>query len=245
MSIKKFVQKIPDFNDISASNKIDYFIYFLIFESGFEGARPKDIHKCFDDLNLVAYSNISSYLSKYAQRGKSQKYIKKKELYSLVNSTQLIIERSIKKEFEPEPSNDLFPLSIFDNTRGYLAGFAKEAACAYDYGLYNSCFFMLRKILETLIIELFERKGLETKIKNGNGGYFFLSDLINKLVSETNWHLTKITREDIPKIKKLADSSVHSKRFSAKKTDIENMKTEIRIILQELIDLIDYPTWTT
>lgn len=104
---------------------------------------------------------------------------------------------------------------------------------------------MLRKLLETLIIELFERHGLESQIKNGNGGYFFLSDLISRMVGEKSWHLTKIVREDILKVKKLADSSVHSKRFSARKTDIDNLKTEIRIILQELVNLIDYPSWSS
>lgn len=245
MELKTFIKKVNDFSELNASNQIDYFAYFLLYEKNSEGFRPKDIQGCFDELHLSPYSNIPSYLSKFSQRGKGQKFLKRKDLYFLENSTKLSIETTIQKEFIPEATNNLFPLSIFDNTRGYLIGFAKEASVAYDYSLFNCCFFMLRKILETLIIELFERHGLEANIKNANGGYLFLSDLITKLVAEKKWHLTKVVREDIPKIKKLADSSVHSKRFSAKKTDIDNIKTEIRIILQELVNHIDYPTWTS
>lgn len=245
MDIQQFVKSVPEFNSMTGGNQINYFAYFLLHEQKVEGFKAKDIQSCFDQLHLSPYSNIPSYLSKNAQRGKGQRFLKRKDLYILENSTKSEIEETIKREFQPEPSNNLFPLSIFDNTRGYLIAFAKEASIAYDYSLFNCCFFMLRKILETLIIELFERHGLEGKIKNTNGGYYFLSDLITKLIAENKWHLTKVVREDIPKIKKLADSSVHSKRFSAKKTDIDNMKTEIRIILQELVNHIDYPTWTT
>lgn len=244
MDLNDYVRKVQGFDVLTASNKIDYFVHFKIVYTDKDGIKAKDIIECFDTLNLSPYSNIPSYLIKHSQRGKNQKFIKKNDLYRLEGSYSLVLEKNIDTEFVSVPSNNLFPLSIFENTRGYLVEFASEASCSYDYSLYNSCFFMLRKLLETLIIELFERNGLEAQIKNGNGGYLFLSDLISRMVGEKSWHLTKIVREDILKVKKLADSSVHSKRFSAKRTDIDNLKTEIRIILQELVNLIDYPSWS-
>lgn len=243
MELNSFIKKIPDFGSLSSSAQIDFFVYYLIHKKELLYINQKDIQECFNLLNLVPYSNISSYLSKWAKRNKNQKFIKKKNGYVLENNTKLQIDAVIKAEIQHTPSDGLFPVSIFDNTRGYLVAFATEAASCYDYNLYNSCFFMLRKLFETLIIELFERNGLEAKIKNGSGGYLFLSDLIRIMMSEKTWHFTKIVREEIPKIKKLADSSVHSKRFSAKKSDIDNIKTDLRIIFQEFIGLIDYPTW--
>lgn len=243
MDLKSFTKKINDFPQLISANQIDYFAYFLLHEINMEGIKPKDIQSCFDELQLSPYSNIPSYLSKHSQRGKGQKFLKRKDLYFLENKTKSSIEQDVKKEFEPEPSNNLFPLSIFDNTRGYLLAFAKEASIAYDYSLYNSCFFMLRKIIETLIIDLFERHRIESKIKNSQGNYVMLSDLFTRLISENNWQLNKTVKQDIPKIKKLADSSVHNKRFQAKKPDLDNIKIEIRIIYQELVDHIDYPTW--
>lgn len=71
--------------------------------------------------------------------------------------------------------------------------------------------------------------------------YFQLSDLIKAAVSEGSWKLSKIVKENLPKIKLLADSSVHSKRFRARKTDIDPMKTDLRIVFEELITLVDYP----
>lgn len=243
MTLNNFIKKIKGFESLESSKKIDYFAYFKLFHCDNDGVKPKDITECFELLNSIPYSNISSYLNKSALRGKNQKFIKKNGLYKIESSYCSLLKQNIEIDLIPIPSNNLFPLNIFENTRGYLVEFANEASCCYDYGLYNSCFFMLRKLLETLVIELFESRKLEAQIKNGSGGYFFLSDLITKMAGEKSWHLTKIVKEDILKIKKLADSSVHSKRFSAKKTDIDNLKTEIRIILQELVNLIDYPNW--
>ena len=243
MSLSAFIKRVPGFDELTSSVKIDFFVYYILFGLKQDGVKGKDVEICFQELHLQPYSNIPAYLSNNARRSNSQKFLKRGNCYYLESSTIKRIETIVITEPILEPSDNLFPLSIFNNTRGYLVAFATEASCAYDYGLYNSCFFMLRKLMETLIIELFEKNSIDSKIKNGNGGYFFLSDLISKLTGETSWHLTKITREDLPKIKKLADSSVHSKRFAAKKTDIDNMKTEIRIIYQELVSLIDYPNW--
>ncbi|MCW2259606.1 MULTISPECIES: hypothetical protein [Sphingobacterium] len=244
MDLKSYLRKVSSFDSCSSSKKIDYFIHFLIDQRKLDGVKAKDIVECFNELSLSPYSNICSYLSKNAQRRKGQKFIKRKDLYILEAGYIKELEQTIDLDFIPVATNNLFPLSIFDNTRGYLVDFAKEASCCYDFSLYNSCFFMLRKLLETLIIELFERHGLESQIKNGNGGYYFLSDLIAKMSEQKTWHLTKIVKIDILKVKKFADSSVHSKRFSAKKTDIDNLKTEIRIIIEELVNLIDYPSWS-
>ncbi len=80
------------------------------------------------------------------------------------------------------PSDSLYPLVIFNKTPSYLSAFADEASACYDFGLYNSCLFMLRKICE--ISELFESKGIESTIKTPKGDYFQLSDLIKAAVSE-------------------------------------------------------------
>jgi len=241
--LKHFVSRVQDFYQIDSGSQIKYLLYYLQIAKEYPSVKAKDIQTCFDSLHINAYSNIPFYLNKYSNRGKLQQFIKKSEGFILLSSIKDKIDQEIEKPIELRPSNSLFPLSIFDNTRGYLVAFANEASCCYDLGLYNSCLFMIRKISETLIIELYESKAIHAKIRNANNDYFQLSDLIKAVTNESSWKLSKIVKENLPKIKLLADSSVHSKRFSAKKPDIEEMKTNIRIIFEELITLIDYPKW--
>jgi hypothetical protein len=241
--LKKFVSKIPDFFKFDSGSQMKYFVYYLQVEKQFDAVKAKDINECYNTLHINAYSNIPSYLNNNSKKNKNQQFLKKKDGFVLYSSLREKIDREVDKPIELKPSNSLFPLSIFNNTRGYLIDFSKEASSCYDLGLYTSCLFMLRKITETLIIELYESKGLQAKIKNVKGDYLQLSDLIAAVTNEQTWKLTKIVKENLPKIKLLADSSVHSKRFSAKQPDIDGIKTNVRIAFEELISHIDYAKW--
>lgn len=243
--LKNFVSKVPDFFKLDSGKQVQYFVYYLQVEKQLEAIRAKDISVCFESLHLNAYSNIPAYLNYYSRKGKTQQFLKKKNGFILYSAVRERIDAEVDKPIEHKPSNSLFPLSIFDNTRGYLIDYSKEASICYDYGLYTSCLFMLRKITETLIIELYESKSIQTKIKNSKGDYLQLSDLIAAVTNEPTWKLTKIVKESLPKIKLLADSSVHSKRFTAKQPDIDGIKTNVRIAFEELISHIDYAKWNT
>jgi hypothetical protein len=241
--LKTFLSKVPDFFSLDSGNQVQYFVYFFQVEKHYETIKAKDISTCYESLHLNPYSNIPAYLNYYARKGKKQQFLKKKTGFVLYSVVKERIDSEVDKPIDLKPSNSLFPLSIFDNTRRYLSDFSKEASVCYDFGLYTSCLFMLRKITETLIIELYESKGIESKIKNNKGDYFQLSDLIASATNEPSWKLTKIVKENLPKIKLLADSSVHSKRFSAKLPDIDGIKTNVRIAFEELISHIDYAKW--
>jgi hypothetical protein len=243
--LKIFVSKIPDFFKLDSGKQLKYFVYYLQIEKQAETVKAKDISGCYDSLHLNPYSNIPAYLNYYSRKGKTQQFLKKKNGFILYSAVREKIDTEVQKPVEIKASNALFPLSIFDHTRGYLVDYAKEASCCYDYGLFTSCLFVLRKITETLIIELYESKSIQAKIKNSKGDYLQLSDLIASVTNEPIWKLTKIVKENLPKIKLLADSSVHSKRFSAKQADIDGIKTNVRIVFEELISHIDYPKWNT
>jgi len=239
MALEEFVYKISDFNNLSAAQRIPYFAYYLQEVEKQEYFQAKNIVNCFDLLNVSAYSNVASYLSNNS-KGKNSLFIKKKNGYVVERSQIEKISEIIGKPKRRIASNNLFTLEIFENTRGYIVKSAEEASACYDYALYNSCLVMIRKLVETLIIELFESKNIADKIKK-DGHYLYLSDLIDRLQNETSWTLSRNAKKGLPEIKKYGDLSAHNPRFDAKKADIDKFKSDLRIVLQELIHLIDYP----
>jgi hypothetical protein len=62
------------------------------------------------------------------------------------------------------------------------------------------------------------------------------------LTNETKWNLSRNTINGLPKLKKLGDASAHNRRFLAQKSDIDKLD-DLRMIIEEIIHLIDYPTW--
>jgi hypothetical protein len=243
--LETFIEKVEHFGQMAPSSQIDYFAYFLLIEKGCDGFISKEIAQCFDELHLTPYSNISAYLSSKA-KGKGKKFIKK-------NGDRYYLERSFKESLDKKVGapampakvhSDLFPIDLFDNTRGYLTVLANQALASYNKGIYDGCSVLSRKLIEILIIECFEKHKCENLIKRADGTFFYLSDLITEFLKEPKWNVGRNAKNGLPKIKKLGDQSAHNRRYIARKGDMDNLKDELRVVIEELIHLIDYPNWT-
>jgi hypothetical protein len=123
-------------------------------------------------------------------------------------------------------------------TRGYIEKIANQINGCYAHGWFDASAVMIRRLLETLIIECFEAKGIASKIKDPRtGDFFFLRDLITATLNETTWNLGRTTQKALPKLKDIGDKSAHSRRFTATKSDINDIRDEFRIVVQELLYL--------
>ncbi|GEP98113.1 hypothetical protein [Chitinophaga cymbidii] len=245
MTLDQFIRKVPEFDALSAGNKIEYFTYYLTVSKGAEGIKAKDIDDCFDVLKTPKYSNSRQYLATHSKKakGKIPKFIFQKGLYHLERRRRTEIDKVLGTPKPIAPSDNYFPLELFKGTRGYLESIAGQAAACYDHGLFDACSVMTRKLLEVLIIEAFERHGISENIKNGAGNFYYLSDLINHFINETNWNIGRNAKSSLPKLKQMGDLSAHNRRFFAKKIDVDKQKDDLRIVLEELIHLIDYTNW--
>jgi hypothetical protein len=96
---------------------------------------------------------------------------------------------------------------------------------------------MMRRLMETLIIECFEKHQIAEKIKNARGDFLYLADLIDKVTQETTWNLGRNTKQALPKLKNLGDQSAHSRRYTAHREDIDKLSSDFRTVCQELIYL--------
>ena len=239
--LEKFIEKIGNFENLTTTEKADFFIYYLLFEKKLEFVNQSLINNCFDELHINKYSNISAYLSKFSdKRKKGCKFIKQKNGYILERNKRLELEKLIGIIKPIKASNDLFPLDLIKNSRGYIENIGNQASACYDKGLNDASLVMIKKLLETLIIELFEKNKLQEKIKDKSGHYFYLSDLIDFLLKEKTWTLGRNAIKGLPKIKKLGNMSAHNRRFNAKKNDIDNIKEDLRVVIEELIHIINY-----
>ena len=129
---------------------------------------------------------------------------------------------------------------LFRNTRGYLVKVANQANGAYSQGWYDACAVMLRRLLETLIIEAFEKHGIASNIKNSQGDFLYLRDLIDRTISESSWNLSRNSKISMPKLKDIGDKSAHSRRFNAVREDIDRVIPDLRVVAEELLNLAGF-----
>lgn len=175
--LEGFIQKIPEFIKKSSSEMIVYFVYYSLYIDNLQSVQPKQIVECYSVLSIKPYSNIPAYLSDHS-KGKNAIFLKNKNGYTLERSVVDKIKSEVSEEVEVVVTDELLPLDILDSAPYYLKLMAKQMNQCFECCLYDAVLVMMRKLIETLIIECFERYGIDENIKDNNGQFLFLSDLI-------------------------------------------------------------------
>lgn len=137
----------------------------------------------------------------------------------------------------PSQKQIVIPMSVVRGTRGYIERVVNQINGSYENGWYDACAVMLRRLLETLIIESFEHHSLSGTIKNASGDFFYLKDLIGLCLKETSWNLSRNCKQAMPKLKDIGDKSAHSRRYNAHRGDLAPLLDDIRVVVQELVYL--------
>ncbi len=157
--------------------------------------------------------------------------------------TYITISRSLLYSFLAGVENrngirnaPLFDLDIVQKTRPYIEKIAIQANICYEYGCYDACMVMLRRLIEVLIIDCFEAYKLQDKIKDNDGHYLFLKDLIKIFSEETNFPKSRNICGSLKSLKKLGDIGSHGKNL-VQKQDIDQSQENIRFCIQELLGI--------
>ncbi len=136
----------------------------------------------------------------------------------------------------PKEDEGLFPLSLLARAkRGYLVSVGRQMNGAYGMNWYDAAAVMMRRLVEISIIEAFEAKGVEGKIKDAAGNYVQLSDLISKALAEPLFPLSRNAKKALPGLRDLGHMSAHGRYFTAQKTDVDAAQPGCRIVIEEFL----------
>jgi hypothetical protein len=144
---------------------------------------------------------------------------------------------NIPQEGRLPRSSQVVPFSLIRGTRGYLEKVVHQINGSYENGWFDSCAVMARRLLETLIVEVFEKYGLAGRIQDAKGDFLHLGDLVVRCLNEPAWNLSRNTKRALPRLKDIGDRSAHSRRYNAHKSDVDAIVPDLRITVQELVYL--------
>lgn len=130
----------------------------------------------------------------------------------------------------------IFPSDLLQETkRGYLIIIGRQMNGCFQNEFFDACAVMMRRLFEISIIEAFEARGIENKIKDGNGDYVQLSDLIARALSETSFRLSRNTARALPRLRDSGHLSAHGRSYFARKSDIERIQPDYRVAVEEFL----------
>lgn len=134
------------------------------------------------------------------------------------------------------------PEAVWSNTRGYIESVCKQLNGCFKAAYYDAASVMLRRLLETLIIEAYEHLRRESEIKDngGAGNYYMLKDLVaraNGVAPHTGLNLGRDAKKTLDDVKGRGDRSAHNRRYIAFATDLTEIRDGVRTTVQELIQI--------
>jgi hypothetical protein len=141
----------------------------------------------------------------------------------------------------PKDTGSVIPLGLA-TARGYLEKVVLQLNASYDAQLYDCCAVMCRRLLETLIIEVYEHCGRAPEIKGSDGNFLMLSGLAGYFENDKAFNVGRNGMKGLRDFKSLGDLSAHNRRFNARKEDIDRVRDGLRVIVEELLHLAKLST---
>lgn len=145
------------------------------------------------------------------------------------------IELGRKKHVSPTDS--VLPHDLFAGTRPYIEKVVDQINGSYDHAHYDCCAVMCRRLAETLIIEVYEKQNRSQDIKGPDGNFLMLNNLIGALKKDEQMNLGRNSKKGLEELKELGDKAAHNRRFNARESDINSIKSGLRTAAEELLHL--------
>jgi len=136
----------------------------------------------------------------------------------------------------PEIQDSIIPNEYIAGTRNYLEKMVNQINGCYQFGFYDGCIILSRRLMESLIIETYISQGRAQEIKNQ--GYFVRLDcLINHICSDPKINLSRNIPVIMREVKDLGDTAAHDRVYITHQYDIDDLKLRLRKLLAELLTI--------
>ena len=153
---------------------------------------------------------------------------------SLKHSVDLENRFSVDEQHsKPKLTYNFIEQGTFPNNRAYLVRITEQINGTYEYEFYDGCAVLMRRLMESLLIEVFEYTGQAQLIRDANGHYKMLNGIINSL-GGSRIRFARGIAKTIENVKKVGDNAAHGRAHTTKKNDIDDLKIEYRKLISEL-----------
>lgn len=139
----------------------------------------------------------------------------------------------------PKPSDSIIPKDWFDGRRKPWRDLVAQINGCYDYHFYDGAAVLCRRLVESLIVELFKAKKIDSKIKTTGGDYMMLDGLIKVLKQSPDVRISKSAKPALEPIQRIGNTAAHSSHHITTKQDADDMARNARPLVSELLGLID------
>lgn len=192
-----------------------------IYKTGLGNPNPTQLEEAIAKTKLAIRSNAGFRL-KPTERDKIKSWLAS------------ILERPLA---DVDLEHGYLPEAIWKNTRGYIEKIAFQVNGCFQYDFYDGASVLLRRLVETLLIECYEHEKTQSRIADSDGNYFMLSGIIVDAIDKSGLSLGRETKSVLRELKAIGDRAAHNRRYNSVRADLEKVRLGVRLVVDELIQL--------
>ena len=231
-TVKNFI-KNTNLNDKTEFDKVSYIAFFLSKASN-DGFTIEQVNELLNN-NGIYISNISR-IKKRIKVSKNFKNIRD-NVYTLTNkglSELNELNDYIECEEISECETELLNESIFCGYVTYITKIVHQVNKCYEEKCYDACATMIRRLLEILLINSYEKLNISQSIKDSDGNYFQLEKICKDAKTNKILNLSRI-RNKLDQIRNIGNYAAHRITYNTTRADIDEIKIDLRVLLEELL----------
>lgn len=129
----------------------------------------------------------------------------------------------------------LTPL-IFDEMPEYIRRIIPQINGCWEREYLEACAVMIRRLIEILIIELyFKRKWVDELKHSSSKDFLGLKALVQKICGDSRFGLNRRTQDGLKRVKLLGDIAAHDHQIRIRKSDLKDMRDDVRFTTERLV----------
>lgn len=122
----------------------------------------------------------------------------------------------------------------FGGKRKYLTQLIRQINHSYANNCYDAAAVLMRRLFEVLLVLSYQNMGIDNEIKDSSGkGYVMLERIIGNAKGNQTLKLSRI-KSEFDAFRMVGNFSAHNITYTAGKKDIDDIKLNYRVMLEEL-----------
>jgi len=237
MNLSTYVDFLERDSELSPRQIIEVIVFVKNEIEGVQQVTASEVNAGFRELGLPVPSRTAAYLSE-GTGSKLKQYVKKPKGYALHRGTK----KRLTEKLLPvqEVLSPAIGFIIIDpdrvRSRAYLVSMANQINGCYSYGFYDAAATLMRRLMESLLIEVFEKLGKDDLIRNEDTSYKMLKAIIAQAKNRGALDLSRNSPSTMDLVKDIGDAAAHDRRYITLKTDIDNVQSKYRRLINELCE---------
>jgi len=131
-------------------------------------------------------------------------------------------------------TDDVLPFELYKGKRQNIESIADQINKSFYCGIYDGAAVLMRRLIEMLLILALKEIKQEDLIRDSEGNYLQLSQIINEAVQNRTLDLTRNAKVYLGLFKEKGDLSAHNPFHISRRKDLELIQPKFRHLIEEL-----------